>query len=213
MPGQGCNSHPSQHMSIVTTGPGNAHPHPLRAPMQLWPHTNTGSCLNLQPHRARPCSNMQALGRTHGNRHGDTRSAGGKDVAGQADPHPPTLCACKLWKNTYNDHTEARVPHRMLAHTPTGPAPACLHQYMFLGTHVYGYTASFSCVPSVCAMAITHAHGCTTTCTHAEPCVQMHSRTHACMHVSAAQIPVLPHPAARSSHLLQDAGAQGMCRI
>ena len=150
----------------------------------------------------------------HAQEHTPTDTQGpGKTVS------PDTSVHASSGKINTTTNAEVRAPHRMLAHARTGLACVCLHRYMFLYMYVHAHThirstpaASFSRVPCVYAMAITHARGCMT-CTHAEPCAHVHGGAHTCTHMNAAQIPVLPHPAARSSRLPRGAGTQRMCRI
>lgn len=111
---------------------------------------------------------------------------------------PPHMCVhADFGKIKTMTHTEAHAPHKILTHTPMGLAPVCLRWYTFLCMYVHGHVhirstpaASFSRVLSVYAIAITYSHGCTTTCTHAEPCAHVRGGARACRHMNAAQIPV-----------------------
>jgi len=111
----------------------------------------------------------------HAQEHTPTDTQGpGKTVS------PDTSVHASSGKINTTTNAEVRAPHRMLAHARTGLACVCLHRYMFLYMYVHAHThirstpaASFSRVPCVYAMAITHARGCMT-CTHAEPCAHVH---------------------------------------
>lgn len=150
---------------------------PTHTQEQTWVHTkHTGEgCSRHAPH-------THVTMHMHAQEHVPTRTH-----RGQAKPCPPTSVHANFGKKNTMTHAEAHAPHKMLAHTHMGLAPVCLYGYMFLCMYVHGNVhirstpaASFSHVLSMYAMAITHAHGCTTTCTHAEPCAHRGTCMYTC---------------------------------
>lgn len=173
---------------------------------QTWVHTT---------HRRR----MQQACSTHAcdHAHACTGTRTNTDTQGPGKTMSPTSVHANFGKKNTMTHAEAHAPHEMLVHTHMGLAPLCLYGYMFLCMYVHGNVhirstpaASFSHVLSMYAMAITHAHGCTTTCTHTEPCAQRGTCMYTCENCLGTCVTL---PVARSSRLLRDAGMQGICRI